>query len=258
MAATEAEPGVDTRSEPAGSAPTAGSLGVGAELGEDLATTALALARRFAAGATMWCLAPSWPEHARHVAVEFVHPVIVGTRALPAVSIDDPVPVAALRARARAGDVVLAVSSALDHAAASVMRRAEAWGATSVWIGAGARPAPGAADHVLWLEDPTGTAPYDGRLVLLYHVLWELTHVCFEHPGLLIADDACEDGATCITCSDEGRLGEVVSAGVQGEATVRTARGTETVDTTIVGPVQPGDLVLVHAGALLSRLEDAE
>ena len=23
---------------------------------------------------------------------------------------------------------------------------------------------------------------HDGRLVLLYHVLWELTHVCFEHP----------------------------------------------------------------------------
>ena len=62
-------------------------------------------ARRFAAGATMWCLAPAWPEHARHVAVEFVHPVIVGKRALPAVSVIEPDPVAALRATVRAGDV---------------------------------------------------------------------------------------------------------------------------------------------------------
>jgi hypothetical protein len=57
---------------------------------EDLAPAALALARRFAAGATMWCVAPQWPAHARHVAVEFVHPVIVGKRALPAVSVDGP------------------------------------------------------------------------------------------------------------------------------------------------------------------------
>ena len=57
---------------------------------EDLAPAALALARRFAAGATMWCVAPQWPAHGRHVAVEFVHPVIVGKRALPAVSIDGP------------------------------------------------------------------------------------------------------------------------------------------------------------------------
>ena len=55
---------------------------------EDLAAAALSLARRFADGATMWCVAPAWPSHARHVAVEFVHPVIVGTRALPAVSLE--------------------------------------------------------------------------------------------------------------------------------------------------------------------------
>ena len=55
-----------------------------------LAAAALALARRFAAGATMWCVAPQWPSHGRHVAVEFVHPVIVGKRALPAVSSRGP------------------------------------------------------------------------------------------------------------------------------------------------------------------------
>jgi hypothetical protein len=63
-------------------------------LGEAIPSAALTLARRFAAGATMWCVSPPWPEHARHLAVEFVHPVIVGTRALPAVSAHDSEPVA--------------------------------------------------------------------------------------------------------------------------------------------------------------------
>jgi len=40
------------------------SRGVGLEDGPaaDLAAASLALARRFAAGATMWCVAPQWPQ----------------------------------------------------------------------------------------------------------------------------------------------------------------------------------------------------
>ena len=55
---------------------------------EDLAAAALSLARYFATGATMWCVSVPWPAHGRHVAVEFVHPVIVGKRALPAVHVE--------------------------------------------------------------------------------------------------------------------------------------------------------------------------
>jgi hypothetical protein len=77
-----------TNQEGGAVAPNAGRphVGIDAELGSDLATAALSLARRVHDGATLWCLAPAWPEHARHVAVEFVHPVIVGKRALPAVA----------------------------------------------------------------------------------------------------------------------------------------------------------------------------
>jgi hypothetical protein len=232
----------------------AGAADLGA--GDDLALAALALARRFAAGATMWCLAPAWPEHARHVAVEFVHPVSVGKRALPAVSVIDPDPVAALRATVRTGDVLVGVSTADASGVAPAMRRAGAWGLTSVWIGAGLRPAPGAADHVPWVDDPGGTAAFDGRLVLRYHLLWELTHVCFEHPGLLTPASTCELETTCVTCSDEGRLGEVVAVPEPDVATVRTADGSGVIDTTIVGPVHPGDLVLVHAGAAIVVIEE--
>ena len=151
---------------------------------EDLAAIALALARRFSAGATMWCLAPDWPEHAHHVAVEFVHPVIMGKRALPAVAVVDDDPVSCLRVQVRRHDVLLVVGRE-SNAARSVLERARIWGLTTVWIGCGSRPAPGAADHVVWVDDDGPAAPYDGRLTQRYHLLWELTHVCFEHPGLL-------------------------------------------------------------------------
>ena len=228
-------------------------IGNSDDLGDSLAIAALSLARCFAAGATLWCVAPEWPEHARHVAVEFVHPVLVGKRALPAVSLDSAAPVTALRSLVRAGDVVLAVSRSDSEPIIDVMRRAEAWGATTIWIGVGHRPTDRAADHVLWVDDSQSrsTAPYDGHVVLLYHVLWELTHVCFEHPGLLSPNDADCTDEVCITCSDEGRLGEVISADSHS-AVVRTAKGVERIDTTLVSDVGPGDLVLIHAGAAIT------
>ncbi|RUP28012.1 MAG: hydrogenase assembly protein HupF [Mycolicibacterium sp.] len=227
--------------------------GLGADLAADLAATALTLARQFAAGATMWSLAPAWQPHAQHIAVEFVHPVIVGKRALPAVALAGPDLVDVTRVSARPGDIVIAVADADDPDVRSVMRRSSAWGATTIWIGSGRRPPAGAADHVLWLEDPDPRAPATGAFVLLYHLLWELTHVCFEHPGLLKPAECTEE--VCITCSDEGRLGEALGASEQGMARVRTANGVESVSTDLVDPVAAGELVLVHAGMAISRVD---
>jgi hydrogenase maturation factor len=210
------------------------------------------MARRFSVpGATLWCASTCWPFHAHHVAVEFVHPVIVGKRALAALTVPPAAElVATLRASVRPGDMVLALAPADDAAVADVMRRGRAWGVETIWIGHGARPPAGAADHVIWL--PTGDVlQASEQFVRLYHMLWELTHVCFEHPGLLKAEPECTDpdgtGAVCITCSDEGRLAEVVT--VEGdEALVRTADGQERIDVSLVDPLSAGDLVLVHAG----------
>ncbi|MDP8927846.1 MAG: hydrogenase assembly protein HupF [Actinomycetota bacterium] len=228
-----------------------GGLG---DLATDLAAASLALARRFADGATMWCCSPNWPHHARHVAVEFVHPVIVGKRALPALMVPGDDLVATLRVSVRPGDIIVAVADAHEVAVAESMRRARAWGVETLWIGTGPRPERGAADHVIWLTDGEALASYDGRFILLYHLLWELTHVCFEHPGLLSTDEACE-GEVCITCSDEGRLGEVVRVEDDTQVLVRTPTGTEPVDTDLVGPVEEGDLVVIHAGSAITRLE---
>jgi hydrogenase maturation factor len=197
------------------------------------------------------------------VAVEFVHPVIVGKRALPALLMSpggrsSADLVGQLRIAVRPGDIVLAVAPGDEPQVTDALRRSPAWGVEGVWIGAGARPPGGAAEHVLWLDDAPAAAPYDGRFLLMYHVLWELTSVCFDHPGLLQEPQACDTDGTgvCITCSDEGRLAEVATAG-EASAVVLAQGHRETIDTTVVGPLVPGDLVLVHAGSAITRLDAA-
>ena len=231
--------------------------GMAPELAMDLAQASLTLARRFSDEATMWCIAPAFSPHAQHIAVEFVHPVVVGKRALPAVALTGPDLVGQVRLSARAGDVVIACAGTDDPVVRGVMHRAAAWGVTTIWIGNGQRPPIGAADHVLWLDDPDPTLAVTGDFVLMYHLLWELTHVCFEHPGLLTASpEVCTD-EVCITCSDEGRPAEVLSTALDGTAAVRTAQGKEDVVTVLAGSLFPGDMVLVHAGMVITKLTEA-
>ncbi|MDQ6909992.1 MAG: hydrogenase assembly protein HupF, partial [Actinomycetota bacterium] len=79
--------------------------------------------------------------------------------------------------------------------------------------------------------------------------------VCFEHPGLLKAEPECTDDV-CITCSDQGVLAEVI--GVEaGETLVRTPEGSELIDTSLVDPPRPNDLLLVHAGSAITNLGGA-
>lgn len=227
-------------------------------LSDDLASAALSLARSFHQGATLWVASPQWAPHAHHVAVEFVHPVVVGCRALPSVALVDADPVAQTRMAARPGDAVVVVARGDDPIALDLIRRTPAWGVKTIWIGFGPRPEPGLANHVLWVDSDDPMVPATGRFVLLYHLLWELTHVCFEHPGLLKEDEPeCTD-EVCITCSDEGRLGEVIAApqDLFSPAIVRTADGEEDVDVSIIGDVVPGDLILVHAGAAITKLDE--
>lgn len=225
---------------------------------EDLVPAAVALARGFAAGATLWCVAPRWPAHARHVAVEFVHPVIVGKRALPAVSVDGPAAVETVRLLCRPGDLLLCLGTADDQLARDLIGRAAAWGLTSVWLGVG--PSPGrnhhdaCADHVVWLPvAQPALAARSGELVLLLHLLWELTHVVFEHPGLLRAESERTVDA-CVTCADEGRVAEVRAVLAGGRVEVLAGGHAEHIDGRLVDGLRPGDLVLVHAGIAITSL----
>ena len=224
-------------------------------LATDLPAAALALARRFAHDATMWCVAPRWPAHGRHLAVEFVHPVIVGKRALAAVFVEGDDLVGQMRLVARPGDIVATIGE-IDDPLRDLLRRAEPWGLTSVCIGAGPRPPAGLADHVLWVDDgDADMSMHDGDVVLVYHLLWELTHVVFEHPGLLRPEVECTEDV-CITCSDEGRLAEVTLVHTGGRADVVTGGERRAVDVSLIEPVRAGDLVLVHAGVALTHLPE--
>ena len=194
----------------------AGVLGDGASAdpGDALALAALALARRFSAGATMWCVAPEWREHARHVAVEFVHPVIIGKPALAGGERRRPRPRRARCGRSsRRATCVIAVGAATDRVVARHHATSRRVG-RDVDLDRGRRTSRARRRR----PRPVGrrrsaSAAHDGRLVFQYHVLWELTHVCLEQPGLLAAPaEVCDpvDGV-CVTCSDEGRLAEVLA-----------------------------------------------
>jgi hydrogenase maturation factor len=61
----------------------------------------------------------------------------------------------------------------------------------------------------------------------------------------------------CITCGDDGVAMQVVRIDeVRGLALCQHEDGVrETVETALVDPVAPGDVLLVHAGTALTRLE---
>lgn len=104
------------------------------------------LARGFVSGSCLAVRAPGRDDHAHHVVVEFVHPVVPGARALPAVA-------AGPRAPDRVGtDIELVIDDTTNE-----------------------------PDGHLMIPAHIG----DARIMFTYHVLWELVHIALEHPGLV-------------------------------------------------------------------------
>lgn len=61
----------------------------------------------------------------------------------------------------------------------------------------------------------------------------------------------------CVTCADEGVPMRVLAGDAAELALCAAPDGARTlVETLLVGPVEPGDVVLVHAGAALARLAE--
>jgi len=64
-------------------------------------------------------------------------------------------------------------------------------------------------------------------------------------------------GERCITCADEAVRVEVLRLDGPERARCLADHGwIETVETALVGPVRPGDVLLVHAGVALVRLDE--
>ncbi len=68
---------------------------------------------------------------------------------------------------------------------------------------------------------------------------------------------SCDHEAGCITCGDtavEMTVVRVDEARGLALCAVTSGEGSETVETELVGPVAPGDELLVHAGTALQRV----
>ena len=141
-----------------------------------------AMAQRFQAGGRLLAYgAGAQRSDVAHVTVEFLHPVIVGKRALPALALQTT---GALDTMGRDGDVLVLLSAGAPAAAeAALLARARARGMLTLALTGGAASAsatPDAADFPF-------AVPSDDPLVvqetheILYHVLWELVHVFLEH-----------------------------------------------------------------------------
>ena len=150
---------------------------------EPLARLCHRMAERFARGGRLIAFgrSPAARSDARHVAVEFVHPVIVGKRALPAIGLAGEGGNLAEQVALVAEPDDIAIGFGADEdggeAGAAIALARERGCLTLAFAPAGAE----------WQFEPPGPdAPVRQELVeTLYHVLWELVHVFFEHRGLL-------------------------------------------------------------------------
>ncbi len=171
---------------------------------EAVASACYAMALRFHTGGKLVVFGMGESStDAQHVAVEFVHPVIVGKRALPAISLTtDVATVTGVAARegmagvfahqirylAEPTDIALGISA--DGNCPSVLaglQAARLLGMLTIALAGGdggAIASSPAVDHLLLARSA------DPRIVkeiqvTTYHVLWELVHVFFEQPGVL-------------------------------------------------------------------------
>jgi len=133
------------------------------------------MAERFGAGGTLLVAGEGaqWSD-AQHVSVEFVHPILVGKRALPAVAVTGH----RLQTLAGANDIFLAmsageVSGALDGAIGAARER----GLLTIVVSADR--SSHRADMPFVVD---GANPLIAQEVTetLYHVLWELVHVFLD------------------------------------------------------------------------------
>jgi D-sedoheptulose 7-phosphate isomerase len=156
-----------------------------------IARAARDMAGRFVAGGKLLAFGDGVAAaDAGHLAVEFTHPVIVGKRALPAMSLDPGTDrmggyAAQVRLLGRPGDVAVGISTD-DRPGATALGLTAARELDLLTIALTVRGPDGGletgglsgVDHVL----ATGGDPLVAREihVTIYHILWELVHVFIE------------------------------------------------------------------------------
>ncbi len=159
---------------------------------ERLARLCHAMAERFARGGRLVALglSPQARSDVRHVTVEFVHPVIVGKRALPAIGLarDGGPLVSQVELVVEPDDIAIAFGAdeaGGDEVSAALAAAREAGCLTLAFAPTGAE----------WELEPPSDDPFIRQELAetAYHVLWELVHVFFDHRGLLEGREAQGD-----------------------------------------------------------------
>ena len=222
-----------------------------------LAVAARHLSSRIAEGSTLWAVAPGLDDHARHFAVEFVHPASVGAMAVPAIAVcGNPAQVIEkLREQIRTGDVIVSMGPVDAALIIELSNRAVAWGADHVHLGWTQNPGAGFLDPRSFCVQLGSDSSAERFLTRSYHLLWELTFICLQNRKL--TTPASQDvlmTASCSVCADEATIMEISGLLTNDTARVRTACGPEVVDVSLINEVQVHDLLLVHAGIAIRRI----
>jgi D-sedoheptulose 7-phosphate isomerase len=137
---------------------------------------------------------------AQHVSVEFIHPVIVGKRALPALALTNDSAtlssqissgessfVRQLKVLARPQDIALGFSlDGSDRNVIAALDAARQLGLLTLGLAGGEAEGLQKMDvdfaFIVPSRDPLAIQETHETL---YHILWELVHIFFEHEGLL-------------------------------------------------------------------------
>lgn len=150
---------------------------------ERLALACREMAGRFLAGGRLVAAGRGvYATDAQHVAVEFVHPVIVGKRALPAVDLSPLLP-GGLEALLRPEDVFIGIGPPEgDPEVAAALAAARRRGVLCLALPGPEGGGDGTPDFGV---EPPDDDPFvhQEMLEILYHTLWETVHVFFEHRG---------------------------------------------------------------------------
>jgi D-sedoheptulose 7-phosphate isomerase len=145
------------------------------------------MARRFSAGGKLLVAADrDRKSDISHAVVEFMHPVVVGKRALPAIALgclDHDEALANLRAIGRAGDILLAMSSTRPDSISSLHDAALGCGILPIQLTGGHHAHRDHGSAFLFSVKADDACVVQEAHELLYHVLWELIHVFLDGRG---------------------------------------------------------------------------